>query len=134
LEEENASREITNCTISPAASQWIIRSGMQLYMELKRPYTDLTLKSKPLYGGEAGLCQQHWEFWKLRFSEVKDEVNEKVAEMAQQAVGEMKRIEKLARKRCLDLFTVEKGRASKSRRTATKKKKTGEMRCLIFYL
>jgi hypothetical protein len=108
---------------------------MQLYSELERPHTGVTLSPGPLYGGEGGLCHDRWEFWKLRFSEVKDEVDEEVAKMAQQAAGEMKRIEKLARKRCLNLFTVETDGASKPRRMAVhqkKNKKTGEMQCLIF--
>lgn len=41
----------------------------------------------PIYNGEfAGHCLERWQFWKLRFSEVKDGVDEEVAKMVQQVV------------------------------------------------
>jgi hypothetical protein len=59
----------------------------------------------PLYKGKPGLCLERWLFWKSRFSRVTDEVDEEVAEMAQQAVGEMERAEKVMKKHAMDLYT-----------------------------
>jgi hypothetical protein len=44
------------------------------------------------------------EFWKLRFSKVKDEVNKEVAKMVLQAPSKMEMVEKVMKKRDLDLF------------------------------
>ena len=49
-----------------------------------------------LYGGQSGICPERWKFWKLLFSEVMGEVDEEVANMAQQAIDEMERIEEAA--------------------------------------
>ena len=59
----------------------------------------------PLYKGKPGLCPERWLFWKSRFSKVTDEVDEEVAKMAQQAVGEMERAEKVS---AMDLSTGER--------------------------
>ena len=53
-------------------------------------------KCRSLHNGEAGFCQERWQFWKLRFSKLKDEVDKDVAEMAQQAVCAMEALEKRA--------------------------------------
>jgi hypothetical protein len=50
-----------------------------------------------LYNGQVGHCRERWQFWKFRFSKVKDEVDEDVAQMIQQAVNEMERVEKMFR-------------------------------------
>jgi uncharacterized protein DUF3632 len=94
LEREHAAKAIANCAVS-AASQWIIRSGMRLYREMldATPLDESETRGGPLYNGEVGLCRERWQFWKLRFSKVKDEVDEEVAEMVQQAVSEMERVE-----------------------------------------
>ncbi|KAN0068825.1 Protein of unknown function (DUF3632) domain containing protein [Elaphomyces granulatus] len=98
LEEENTVREVANCNIS-VASQWIIRSGVELYREARdggslsdEPMMKL---AGPLYNREPGLCPERWLFWKSRFSMVMNEVDEEVAKMTQQAVGEMERAEKV---------------------------------------
>ncbi|KAN0072196.1 hypothetical protein V8E54_009925 [Elaphomyces granulatus] len=74
----------------------------------------------PLYDGEPGLCGERWQFWKLQFSKVKDKVDKDVAEMAQQAVGAMEKVEKVTRKhkRDLDLSADETHCPSKSPRVA----------------
>lgn len=47
-----------------------------------------------LYHGLPGLSRGRWQFWKQRFSEVKDEVDEVTGKMAVEAVSEMEKIEK----------------------------------------
>jgi hypothetical protein len=110
LEKEIQFREIANCDIS-AASQWIIRSGMELYREVRNkcPLNDDPVMqiTGPLYKGNPSLCPERWLFWKSRFSMVADEVDEEVAKMAQQAVGEMERAEKVMKKHAMDLYTGE---------------------------
>jgi hypothetical protein len=107
-------REAANCNIS-VVSEWIVRTGMQLYREAQHeepigpmlkidPWMKIT---GPLYNGKPGLCLEGWLFWKSQFSRVADEVDEEVAKMARQAVGEMERVEKVMRKRDMDLFTDE---------------------------
>jgi hypothetical protein len=49
----------------------------------------------PLYKGEANLCRDRREFWKLQFSKVKDEVDEEASKMAQRAIGAMERVGKV---------------------------------------
>jgi Protein of unknown function (DUF3632) len=98
LEDESAAKEIANCNVS-VASEWIIRNGMQLYSKALNPepldeYEKRVTMGGSLYNGEVGLCRERWQFWKLRFSEVKDEVDEEVAKMAQQAINAMETIEK----------------------------------------
>jgi hypothetical protein len=107
LEEENPVREPANCKIS-AASEWIIRTGVEFYREVRNP--DPLHKDKSylqatgsLYKGRPGFCQERWQFWKLRFSKVKDEVDKEVTEMVQQAVGAMEKAEKVAVKLKRDL-------------------------------
>jgi Protein of unknown function (DUF3632) len=124
LEIENTVREVANCHVS-VASEWIIRSGIELYREARNggPLNDLDepymKRAGPLYKGQLGLCLDRWLFWKSRFSKITDEVDEGVAKMAQQAVGEMERIEKVLGKRALDLDTGEMYyHLLKSRRTA----------------
>jgi hypothetical protein len=85
---------------------------MQLYREArdKEPVLkgDSSMKlAGPLYNGKPGLCLERWLFWKSRFSKVADEVDEEVAKMAQQAVGEMEKIENVMRKRAMDLSISE---------------------------
>ena len=128
LERDKTVREVANCDIS-VASQWIIRCGMELYKVARDrgPLKDDPgmavghgpLCNGPLYKGPLGLCLERWLFWKSRLSRVRDEVDEEVAKMAQQAVGEMERAEKAMRKRAMDLSTGEmRYRLSKSRRTS----------------
>ncbi|KAN0076371.1 hypothetical protein V8E54_006513 [Elaphomyces granulatus] len=80
--------------------------------------------------------RERWEFWKLRFSKVKDEVDEEVAEIVQQALSEMERAMK---KRDLDLFGAKTCPSKRPRNVKQEKLKgmdvIGEgrtMRCLIF--
>jgi hypothetical protein len=122
LEQENTVREVANCHVS-VASEWIIRSGMELYREARNgmPLNDepCMKRAGPLYKGQLGLCPDRWLFWKSRFSKIMDEADEEVAKMAQQTVGEMERIEKVMRKRAMDLDTGEiHYRLSKSPRIA----------------
>src|SRR5467141_2945290 len=96
LEREYAIKELASCHIA-SARQWIIISGLWIYGEaLKaRPLEESDVRATrggPLYNGKVGLCRERWEFWKLRFSKVKDEVDEEVAEMVQQALSEMERV------------------------------------------
>jgi uncharacterized protein DUF3632 len=96
--EENATKATANCNVS-VASEWIIRSGIRLYSEALNPMSldEHEMRSErggPLYNGQVGHCRERWQFWKFRFSKVKDEVDEDVAQMIQQAVDEMERIEK----------------------------------------
>jgi hypothetical protein len=106
LEEESTAKEVANCDIS-VASQWIIRSGMELYREALAggPLNDEPgMKATGhLYGGKPGLCPERWQFWKSRFSKVKHEVDKEVAKMVQQAIIEMERAEKVVKKRAMDL-------------------------------
>ncbi|KAN0076507.1 hypothetical protein V8E54_006649 [Elaphomyces granulatus] len=53
-------------------------------------------KAGSLYDGKIGHCLDRWQFWKSRFSEVKDEVDEEVAEMAQRAADAMETLEREA--------------------------------------
>jgi uncharacterized protein DUF3632 len=108
LEEKNPVREAASCNIS-TASEWVIRSGVKLYSEARNegPHKDETWLTRrgPLYDGKT----EHWQFWMLRFSEVEGEVDEEAAKRAQQAVGAMKKVEKVIKKlkRDLDLSTDE---------------------------
>jgi uncharacterized protein DUF3632 len=110
LEKEILFREIANCDIS-VASQWMVRSGMELYREARNgsPLNDdpVMRNTGPLYKGKPGLCPERWLFWKSRFSKVTDEVDEEVVKMAQQAVCEMERAEKVMKKHAMDLYTDE---------------------------
>jgi Protein of unknown function (DUF3632) len=123
LEEENPVREVANSEIS-VASEWIIRSGIELYREARNGVTqddESIMRSGPLYKGQLGLCPERWLFWKSRLSNVStDEVDEEVVKMAQQAVGEMERVEKVMKKRAMDLSTgeIHHRLSKKSRRTA----------------
>ncbi|KAN0070354.1 Protein of unknown function (DUF3632) domain containing protein [Elaphomyces granulatus] len=123
VEQENAVREVANCKIS-VACEWIIRSGIELYREALNGVTqddEPVIRSGPLYKGQLGLCPERWLFWKSRLSNVStDEVDEEVVKMAQQAVGEMERVEKVMKKRAMDLSTgeIHHRLSKKSRRTA----------------
>ncbi|KAN0070846.1 Protein of unknown function (DUF3632) domain containing protein [Elaphomyces granulatus] len=93
LEEEHPAREVADCKIS-VASEWIIKSGMKLYSEAPLHKDERWMNpTGPLYDGEAGISRERWQFWKLRFSEVKDKVDKDVAEMAQNAVCAMEKVE-----------------------------------------
>jgi hypothetical protein len=66
LEEENTTRENNaNSIIVSVASEWIIRSGLQLYLEsrnterLATPWMKVT---GALYGGPSNLCPERWQF------------------------------------------------------------------------
>jgi len=108
LEEENAAGANANSNIS-VASEWIIRSGIQLYSEVLHAgpldaCQARTTMGGSLYDGEAGFCRERWEFWKLRLSMVnKNDVDEDVAKMAHQAVSAMEDIENIMGKRDMDL-------------------------------
>jgi len=110
LEEENSTKAIANCNIS-VASEWIIRSGTKLYSEVLNaaPLDESEARATmggDLYKGQAGFCQERWDFWKFRLSMVnKDDVDEDAAKMAQQTVKTMTGIEKAMEKRDMDLFT-----------------------------
>jgi uncharacterized protein DUF3632 len=99
LEKRSSAQELLSCNVS-AASEWIIRYGKQLYKELL--YDERQLPEKrmniircgSLYHGPPCLSQERWDFWKLAFSEVTDEVDEATAKMALQAESAMERIEK----------------------------------------
>jgi hypothetical protein len=110
VEEENPVREVANCKIS-VACEWIIRSGIELYREALNGVTqgdESVMSSGPLYKGQLGLCPERWLFWKSRLSNVSmDEVDEEVVKMAQQAVGEMERVERVMKKHAMDLSTGE---------------------------
>jgi uncharacterized protein DUF3632 len=98
LEEAHTVREIANCEIS-VACEWIIRSGMMLYCKARNaePLNKdeaRMMKAGSLYDGKIGHCLERWQFWKSRFSVVKDEVDEEVAEMAQRAVDAMETLER----------------------------------------
>jgi hypothetical protein len=84
-----------SCNVS-AASGWIIRCGRQLYEELLDeqllPAEIWEVTCGSLY--HACISRERWEFWKLGFSEVMDEVDEAAAKMALEAVSAMERIEK----------------------------------------
>ena len=58
--------------------------------------------------GKPGLCPERWQFWKSQFFKVKHEVDEEVAKMVLQAIGEMERAERIMRKRAMDLSTGER--------------------------
>jgi len=58
----------------------------------------------PLYKGEANLCRDRREFWKLQFFKVKDEVDKEASKMAQRAIGAMERVEKVMGKHDMDAF------------------------------
>ena len=107
LEKEITVKEVANCDIS-VASQWMIKSGLELHREARDggPLNDdpVMKRTGPLYKGKPGLCLERWLFWKSRFSEVTDE---EVAKMAQQAVGEMEKAENVMRKHAMDLYTSE---------------------------
>jgi len=69
------------------ASEWKLEVGcncISKYGTLDKPWKDVT---GSLYGG-SGLCLERWQFEKLQFFEVTDQVEE-VAKMAQQASNEM---------------------------------------------
>jgi hypothetical protein len=84
---------------------------MELYREARNgsPLNDdpVMRNTGPLYKGKPGLCPERWLFWKSRFSKVTDEVDEEVVKMAQQAVCEMERAEKVMKKHAMDLYTDE---------------------------
>ena len=72
----------------------MIRSGMRLYSEAltaASPKERWLIRRGPLYNGELNLCRERWEFWKLRFSKVKDEVDEEASKIAQQAISVMEK-------------------------------------------
>ena len=79
------------------ASEWIIRSGLQLYLKSRNTVlldeTQMQM-AESLYGGPSGLCLKRWQFWKERFSKVMDEVDEEAAKLAQRAIDRMGWIEK----------------------------------------
>jgi Protein of unknown function (DUF3632) len=110
LEKEITVKEVANCDIS-VASQWMIKSGLELHREARDggPLNDdpVMKRTGPLYKGKPGLCLERWLFWKSRFSEVTDEVDDEVAKMAQQAVGEMEKAKNVMRKHAMDLYTSE---------------------------
>jgi hypothetical protein len=93
LEQENTVREVANCDIS-VASQWVIRSGTELYREglaggpLNNDEPGMKVTG---YNGKPGLCLERWQIWKSQFSKVKYEVDEEVAKMVHQAIIEMER-------------------------------------------
>ncbi|KAN0086969.1 Protein of unknown function (DUF3632) domain containing protein [Elaphomyces granulatus] len=115
LEEENAAGVIANSNIS-VASEWIIRSGIQLYSEVLHAgpldACQRTTMGGSLYDGEVGFCRERWEFWKLRLSMGNtDDMDEDVAKMVQQALRTMGETEKVMGKRDMVPFT---SRASSS--------------------
>ena len=81
-----------------------------------------------------GFCRERWQFWKLRFSKVKDEVDKEVAEMAQQAIGAMEKAEKVTRKlkRDLDHLQTDTSSLQVTKDSNEERMERKEMRCLIF--
>jgi hypothetical protein len=116
FEEENATEEDANNNIS-VASEWIIRSGLQLYLEARNTVPQMQMTEFLYNYNSSSICLEHWQFWKLRFSEVMDKVDEEAAKMAQRAIDRMEWIEKnIGKRRDLDLYTGD--RPLKSRKTA----------------
>ena len=105
LEEPVRAGAVADCDVA-AAAEWILRGGEGLFARLEEGdlADDEARRTKPgsLYRGKAGLCRARWEFWKGRFGDVGDEVDEETGRRALLAAQRMKEIEERAGKRSSD--------------------------------
>lgn len=79
-----------------AATEWIIHAGEVLFHLLTDDLNpDRARMTRPgsLYPGKAGLCRERWDFWKMRFSKISEQVDKDTGERASRAAQKMKEIE-----------------------------------------
>lgn len=97
LEQPTSAGPIMNCDVT-TATEWIFQSGEALFKRLnENTLTEAEARSMRngiLYHGKSGLCGERWDFWKLRFSEVSEELNGNIRERAISAAEMMEKMNK----------------------------------------
>ena len=95
LEQPTSAGPIMNCDVT-TATEWIFQGGEALFKLLKEDgLTEDEARSTRngiLYDGMPGLCRERWDFWKLRFSEVSEELDGDIRERAICAAETMEEI------------------------------------------
>jgi Protein of unknown function (DUF3632) len=66
-----------DCDMAVAA-EWIEHAGSAIYAagygkDGGEPADERVISAGGLYHGPQGLCEEHWEFWKMRFGEISTE-------------------------------------------------------------
>ncbi|KAK4977511.1 hypothetical protein LTR66_003915 [Elasticomyces elasticus] len=94
LEEPSTGPKL-QCDIA-AAAEWIVHSGVLLYSSRSNDEVDpkdRSVMAGSIYKGKWSLCPERWEFWKLRFGEISNEVGGDTKKTAVKAMHKMTAIE-----------------------------------------
>lgn len=97
LEEPSQSKPIMNHNLM-TASEWILQGGEELFRQLSEDLAaeeDRSTQPGSLFTAKAGLRRERWNFWKKRFSEVSEQVDENVRERVRRAVEKMGKLEQM---------------------------------------
>lgn len=99
LEQPTSAGRTMNCDVM-TATEWIFQGGEALFKRLNEDALTedetRSMRNGVLYRGKSGLCRERWEFWKLRFFEVSEELNGNIRERAISAAEKMENIGQLA--------------------------------------
>ncbi len=80
------------------AIEWILQGGEKLFEQTREDVTedeDRSTQPGILFLGKAGARRERWTFWKMRFLEVSNQVDEDIGERAIRAAEKMGMIEHL---------------------------------------
>jgi hypothetical protein len=92
LETTTLARPIVNCYVI-AATEWINHSGHALFKCLDVKKLDGDTSNGTLYQGKTGMSRERWDFWKNRFRDVREKVDDDVKLRATAAARAMDSIE-----------------------------------------
>ncbi|KAH0559380.1 hypothetical protein GP486_004104 [Trichoglossum hirsutum] len=96
LENTISGKPVVNCYVT-AATEWVAHGGKALFRCFSDgPLDDETVHltgNGHLYWGRTGLSLERWRFWKRRFQEIGERVDEDVKRKAIAAIGKMNEIE-----------------------------------------
>ncbi|KAF7511542.1 hypothetical protein GJ744_004130 [Endocarpon pusillum] len=95
LEEPAGDRTFMNYSVATAA-EWILQSGEEVFKEMSEDIDEdeaRPMAAGSLFPGKSGSLRERWSFWKTRFPEVSQQVDEDVRKQAIRAVERMKELE-----------------------------------------
>lgn len=90
-------RAAMNCNVTTAAG-WILHGGEAVFKYMSKDMDEDEARwvaAGSLFPGKSGSLRERWEFWKIRFAEVSQQVDEDVREQAIRAVEKMKKLEQV---------------------------------------
>ena len=90
-------RTAMNCNVATAA-EWILHGGEAVFRYMSKDMDEDEARwvaAGSLFPGKSGSLRERWKFWKIRFSEVSQQVDEDVREQAIRAVEKMEKLEQV---------------------------------------